>query len=485
MIPVRLWLRNFLSYGDDVPPLDLDGLHMACLSGANGHGKSALLDAITWALWGESRRDARAGGMMRLGSGEMFVELVFDQDGQRYRVRRAQRRARETATTTLDFYAYDGEGDQWRALTAGSARDTQARIDARLRIGYGTFINSAFLLQGRADEFTRRTPAERKQVLSDILDLSRYERLASLAKDERRELDRRLDRDRALVETLVAGLVDADRVRTELAETVSAADERSRAIAAEELALEGLRAALEADRRRREDLRHAGLEAAHAEHQLADLRERRTETERELATLEERLAEEPALRTQAARLDTLRAALCALEALRERRRGLQEALTAAEAEIRLRGAALEAEATKTGSRLADVQSRLEAVQTELAERERLRRAVDAFRAASRRLAELDALAARRQTLLDERAQADKAIAEARAALVTEHRGLTARLDDVRRDAERLGAASDALAHASDQLQAARAALEAAERLRDDRQTAQSALDQIGDRKSVV
>ncbi|KPJ48763.1 MAG: hypothetical protein AMJ38_04560 [Dehalococcoidia bacterium DG_22] len=53
MIPARLSMRNFLCYRDNVPPLDFSGIHVACLSGDNGHGKSALLDAITWALWGK------------------------------------------------------------------------------------------------------------------------------------------------------------------------------------------------------------------------------------------------------------------------------------------------------------------------------------------------------------------------------------------------------------------------------------------------
>ena len=56
MIPVRLRLRNFLSYGEHVDPLDFTSFQLACLSGKNGHGKSALLDAITWALLGQARK---------------------------------------------------------------------------------------------------------------------------------------------------------------------------------------------------------------------------------------------------------------------------------------------------------------------------------------------------------------------------------------------------------------------------------------------
>ncbi|MEA3309405.1 MAG: AAA family ATPase, partial [Chloroflexota bacterium] len=53
MIPEELHLKNFLSHLDT--RLDLRGVHLASLVGENGAGKSALLDAITWAVWGKSR----------------------------------------------------------------------------------------------------------------------------------------------------------------------------------------------------------------------------------------------------------------------------------------------------------------------------------------------------------------------------------------------------------------------------------------------
>lgn len=55
MIPSRLSLRDFMCYRDSVPPLHFTGIHLACLCGDNGNGKSALIDAITPALWGKSR----------------------------------------------------------------------------------------------------------------------------------------------------------------------------------------------------------------------------------------------------------------------------------------------------------------------------------------------------------------------------------------------------------------------------------------------
>ena len=55
MLPISLTLSNFLSYRDAAPTLHLDGVRLACLCGPNGHGKSALLDAMTGVLWGKAR----------------------------------------------------------------------------------------------------------------------------------------------------------------------------------------------------------------------------------------------------------------------------------------------------------------------------------------------------------------------------------------------------------------------------------------------
>jgi len=52
MQPTRLALQNFLSYGD--VEVDLTGLSLAALLGANGAGKSSLVDGITWPLYGEA-----------------------------------------------------------------------------------------------------------------------------------------------------------------------------------------------------------------------------------------------------------------------------------------------------------------------------------------------------------------------------------------------------------------------------------------------
>ncbi len=194
MIPISLSLQNFLSYGENVPPLDFSGFHVACISGRNGHGKSALLDAITWALWGEARKSGSErrpnDGLLRIGATEMQVHFEFYLEGDRYRVSRNFRKTGKSATSRLELQIFSPETGGYKTLSEqGAVRQTQNRIDLLLRMTYQTFINSAFLLQGRADEFTRCKASQRKALLSDILGLSHYDDLSALARKHAHEKD--------------------------------------------------------------------------------------------------------------------------------------------------------------------------------------------------------------------------------------------------------------------------------------------------------
>ena len=175
MIPLRLTVHNFMCYRD-VPTLDLEGIHVACLCGDNGHGKTALLDAITWALWGFARARTQE-ELVHQGQQDMAVELEFMARGQRYRVsRRHSRSARaRQGATVMELQVASENG--FRPITGNSVRETEARIREILHMDYETFINTAFLRQGDADRFTTSTPAGRKATLAEVLDLSYYEAL--------------------------------------------------------------------------------------------------------------------------------------------------------------------------------------------------------------------------------------------------------------------------------------------------------------------
>ena len=186
MIPIRLELKNFMSYGADVPAIDFSGMHTLCLSGENGHGKSALLDAITWSLWGESRAGKnKHDELVRIGADEMSVHFTFEMGGQRYRVIRKRSKKAGGNVWQLQGETPDqGLGIGWHPLTGNTDRDTEAAVQKLLRMSYDTFLNSAYLRQGQADQFVKQTPGKRKEILADILDLSRYDQLEAKARDK-------------------------------------------------------------------------------------------------------------------------------------------------------------------------------------------------------------------------------------------------------------------------------------------------------------
>lgn len=185
MIPVKLKLSNFTSYGESPLELDFTKFHMAAISGPNGAGKSSLLDAITWCVWGSSRLGDTSDSLIRLGQTQMYVEFSFNLGGHVYNVRRV-RSKKGGGSTSLELLG------NTHNLTEGTIKATQQKIISILRLTYETFVNSAFLRQGHADEFTTKGPTDRKRILADILGLSHYDVLEEKAKEKARDIQTKL-----------------------------------------------------------------------------------------------------------------------------------------------------------------------------------------------------------------------------------------------------------------------------------------------------
>ncbi|MEO1590517.1 MAG: SMC family ATPase [Cyanobacteria bacterium J06632_22] len=179
MTPKRLSLKHFLSYCE--AQIDFSGLHVACICGPNGAGKSSLLEAMAWAIWGQGRSSCED-DMIHLGAQEARVDFIFEHRQSTYRVIRSRRRRQHSG---LEFQIDTGDG--FRSLTQRGIRATQRLILQHLQVDYETFVHSAYLRQGQADEFMRKRPTERKQILADLLKLSHYDTLATRAKDQSRE----------------------------------------------------------------------------------------------------------------------------------------------------------------------------------------------------------------------------------------------------------------------------------------------------------
>lgn len=263
MIPLKLHIRNFLSYREQAPVLDLTGVHTACLCGDNGHGKSALLDAITWCLWGKARGRVQD-DLVSYGAEDCRVELEFLARGSRYRAVRSRTRAggrRRQGAGDLQLQVLsERDGVAPQVVSGNTIAETQGKIEQLVGMDYETFINSAFLLQGRADEFTNKTPAERKAVLGAILGLAAYDRYrekARLRQSESRAESDRLAGSAAQVQRELAELGDPAAELAAVGQELAALQERlgERRGQAEELrekvsGLESQAAALTERRRR-------------------------------------------------------------------------------------------------------------------------------------------------------------------------------------------------------------------------------------------
>ena len=92
MIPLKLQIKNFVSYGPKTQTIDFGAYNLICLSGKNGHGKSALLDALTWSIWGQARKISGSSrsdeALLHLGQTSMMVVLDFLCMSVQYRIRR-------------------------------------------------------------------------------------------------------------------------------------------------------------------------------------------------------------------------------------------------------------------------------------------------------------------------------------------------------------------------------------------------------------
>lgn len=187
MIPLKINLKNFISYGA-AQEIDFEPYNLICLSGKNGHGKSALLDALTWVLWGQARKTggtAKADeGLLRLGQTHMMVSLDFSANNILYRVKREYTVAAQKSQTNLEFGILDSTTGTLRPLTDKTIRATQAKIVQMIGLDYDSFVNTAFLRQGQSNEFSKKSPKERKEILATILGLNHFEEMRRCALDK-------------------------------------------------------------------------------------------------------------------------------------------------------------------------------------------------------------------------------------------------------------------------------------------------------------
>ncbi|MSP22169.1 MAG: SMC family ATPase [Dehalococcoidia bacterium] len=184
MKPIRLELRGFTAFRRPAV-VNFKDRSLFAITGPTGAGKSSLLDAMTWALYGHVPRVGRATHqLVTHGEKSMAVRFDFSARGQVFRVTRTTAGA---IGTRLEQRVSDGlDGGRWKLL-ADRAGDVTKQVGDVIGLDYATFIKTIVLPQGEFGSFLRGEERERRDILSTLLGLGTYEAAGHAARSRARE----------------------------------------------------------------------------------------------------------------------------------------------------------------------------------------------------------------------------------------------------------------------------------------------------------
>ncbi len=288
MRPVRLSLEGFTCFGEAQPALDLQGLDLVAISGATGAGKSSLLDAMIFALFGKVPRMGRHGvsELITLGQDRMSVRFDFELGDSIYRVARVVHRRRATQAILERRPRTSRSEDTSSPLTspptefspmADGVKNVRREIEGLLGFDYETFIRAVILPQGEFAAFLKSEPSKRRQILRDLLRLHVYEEMRRTALADQKTLEARINSDVRRLDEDFGGVTSG-----ELEARRSRVDELQQAVTVAETEVTKQRRWLAETRRQRELCR----ELEEKRSLLANLSQRRGEIERFEAQVE-------------------------------------------------------------------------------------------------------------------------------------------------------------------------------------------------------
>lgn len=198
MRPVKLRIEGFSSYRGR-QTIEFDDVDFFSITGPTGAGKSSLIDAMIFALYGRvPRLGARAvAPVITAGADRARVAFDFEADGATYTaVRLAQRNANGGASVRE---ARLQAGEQ---VLASGADDVTAAVEDLLKLSFDDFTRTVVLPQGEFARFLAATRAERQGLLRNLLGMDVYTRVRELARTRAAVAKERAETSRRSLEAL-------------------------------------------------------------------------------------------------------------------------------------------------------------------------------------------------------------------------------------------------------------------------------------------
>lgn len=174
MIFESVTLHNFLSYKHHTFQFK-EGLFL--IRGHNGAGKSAVLSAIEWVLFGKVTRDQKSKELIRDGADSALVDIEIKIAGQRLIVTRTVSKSKSGLQVSIDG----------KDLTKSTLRDTQATLEGLLGFDHKAFCAVALYAQGAAS-MAALGDAEKKAILERVLGFERFRKGRTDAQEKLKEL---------------------------------------------------------------------------------------------------------------------------------------------------------------------------------------------------------------------------------------------------------------------------------------------------------
>ncbi len=205
MRPRRLEVSGFTAFREPVT-VDFRGADLFALTGPTGSGKSSLIDAIVFALYGSVPRigQREVAPIVSLGKLEARVRFDFSLDGADYSVVRVVRRTGSGASTA------EARLERKDEVLAGTADEVTETIGRMLGLGFDHFTKSVVLPQGRFAAFLHDRPADRQKLLRELLDLGVYEHMREVAKQRRTAAETRVQVLQTQLEELAFATPEAE-----------------------------------------------------------------------------------------------------------------------------------------------------------------------------------------------------------------------------------------------------------------------------------